>query len=75
MDWKPGTPEQYAMYFHCQTKLVESFRTMFPNDFSFEGNRALIFKVNERVPRHELCVCIEASLTYHLKKAPVAKGR
>lgn len=25
IDWKAKTPEQYAMYFHCKTNLVESF--------------------------------------------------
>ena len=68
IDWKSKTPNQYAMYFHCQTNLIESFRTMFPNDFRFEGNRALIFELSERVPRDALAVCIAASLTYHLKK-------
>ncbi len=54
------------MYFHCQTNLVESFRSMFPNDFVFEGNRALILKVGERFPRDAVSVCIAMSLTYHL---------
>lgn len=40
MDWKAKDPNRYAMYFHCQTNLVESFRSMFPNDFKFDGNRA-----------------------------------
>ncbi|HEY6514436.1 MAG TPA: DUF1801 domain-containing protein [Burkholderiaceae bacterium] len=68
VDWKSKTPGQYAMYFHCQTHLIESFRTMFPNDFKFEGNRALVFELSETVPRDALAVCIAASLTYHLKK-------
>ena len=72
MDWKAKNPNRYAMYFHCQTNLVESFRSMFPNDFKFEGNRALVFEVEERVPLDALSVCIAASLTYHLKSAPRA---
>jgi Domain of unknown function (DU1801) len=67
IDWKPKAPEQYAMYFHCRTGLVESFRAMFPNDFRFEGNRALVFGLDAPVPRDALSVCIAASLTYHLK--------
>lgn len=67
MDWKAKAPEQYAMYFLCTTNLVETFRTMFPNDFRFEGNRALVFGLDERVPMDALSVCIAASLTYHLK--------
>ncbi len=75
MDWKAKNPQQYAMYFHCQTNLVETFRTMFPQDFSFEGNRALIFGVNDRIPQDALSICIAASLTYHsAKKALRAKG-
>lgn len=68
MDWKSKAPNQYAMYFHCQTNLIETFRTMFPNDFKFEGNRALIFEVSERVPEDVLAICIAASLRYHLNK-------
>jgi hypothetical protein len=75
MDWKAKTPNRYAMYFHCQTNLVESFRSMFPNDFRFEGNRALLFAVEERVPLDALSVCIAASLTYHLKTPPRTNAR
>ena len=28
--WKPARPEQYAMFFNCQTTLVDTFRTLFP---------------------------------------------
>jgi hypothetical protein len=68
MDWKKKDPDHYAMYFNCQTNLVETFRTLFPNDFKFEGNRALVFSLEDEVPRDSLAMCIVASLTYHLKK-------
>ena len=70
IDCKAKTPAKYAMYFHCQTGLVDTFRTMFPRDFSFEGNRALVFKLGERVPADALAICIAASLTYHHRKRP-----
>ena len=60
MGWKKKDPDRYAMYFHCQTNLVEMFRTLFPNDFTFEGNRALVFDPGlftgktPRVPRRVL---------------------
>jgi len=75
MDWKAKAPNRYAVYFHCQTNLVESFRAMFPNDFKFEGNRAVVFEVEDRVPLDALGICIAASLTYHLKTSPRAKAR
>ena len=68
MDWKKKDPDHYAMYFHCQTNLVEIFRTMFPHDFKFEGNRALVFSLEDKIPKDSLTMCVAASLTYHLKK-------
>ena len=38
--WKRKNPDQYAMYFNCRTNLIETFRTMFADDFKYEGNRA-----------------------------------
>jgi Domain of unknown function (DU1801) len=63
--WKKANPKQVAMYFHCQTNLIETFRTMFPNEFSFEGNRAIVFDETDDMPSDSLAVCIAASLTYH----------
>lgn len=28
-DWKPKFPEQYCLYFNCNTKLVETFRELY----------------------------------------------
>jgi len=75
MDWKRKNPNHYAMYFHCQTNLVEMFRTMFPHDFEFDGNRALVFELHGKVPQDSLAVCIAACLTYHLNKRNVARGK
>ena len=63
--WKKSAPSQYAMYFHCQTNLVETFRTLFPREFSFEGNRAIVFNESDSVPRDTLAFCVAAALTYH----------
>ena len=54
MDWKARSPQQYAMYFHCQTNLVETFRMMFPRDFKFERNRALAFAIEEKIPKDDV---------------------
>jgi hypothetical protein len=68
IDWKKNKPAQYAMYFHCQTNLVETFRTIFPREFTYEGNRAIVFAADARVPVDALSLCIETALTYHRKK-------
>jgi hypothetical protein len=68
MDWKARAPDHYAMYFHCQTDLVEMARTLFPMDFKFEGKRALVLPLSDTLPTGALEICIAAALTYHLPK-------
>lgn len=64
---KNGTAD-YAMYFHCQTSLVDSFRLMFGDTFKYEGNRAILFDDNDEIPTEALRQCISMALTYHLVK-------
>jgi hypothetical protein len=69
---KKSSASQYAMYFQCQTTLVETFRTLFPRELRFEGNRAIVFEVDEELPMDTLAFCVEAALTYHLRKKAAA---
>jgi hypothetical protein len=66
--WKEKQPERYALYVHCQTNLIDTFRTLFPHDFEFEGNRAIVFELGALLPRDTLSLCIAQALTYHLRK-------
>jgi len=71
MDWKTKNPNQYAMYFQCSTRLVETFRIVYKNIFKFEGNRAILFDLDEKILESELNDCIKATLNYHkVKKLP-----
>lgn len=57
-----------ALFFHCQTPLVEEARMAFPDHFDFEGNRAVILKGD--VPQSDAALrhCIARALTYHRQK-------
>ncbi|MFK7921029.1 MAG: DUF1801 domain-containing protein [Bacteroidia bacterium] len=68
IDWKEAKPEQYAMYFKCTSKLVVSFREVFQDRFNYEGNRAIVFQLEDQVPEEELKACIASALTYHTIK-------
>lgn len=70
LDAIPSRPGDYALYFHCQTTLVGTFRQRFGTLFRYEGNRALLFSVSDRLPRKELRECLTLALTYHLAKRP-----
>jgi hypothetical protein len=65
MDWKPKAPDQYAMYFKCTSRLVETFKTVYGDLFDYEGTRAIVFKQNEKITVQELKQCIKAALRYH----------
>ncbi|WP_425637656.1 DUF1801 domain-containing protein [Algoriphagus yeomjeoni] len=72
MDWKAKNPDQYAMYFKCTSKLVPSFRLAYAEVFDYEGNRAIVFKMDEEIPETELKNCIKTALTYHqVKQLPM----
>lgn len=68
IDQVKSQPGKYAMYFHCQTALVGTFKEMFRDDFNFEGNRSIVFEETDRIPVIELRHCISLALTYHLNK-------
>ncbi|NHZ90529.1 DUF1801 domain-containing protein [Massilia sp. CCM 8733] len=63
--WKKSEPAQYAIYFNCKTTLLDTFRSIFPHDFVFEGNRALVFEQSATPPADALAYCIASALTYH----------
>ena len=68
MDWKAKASGRYALYFNCQTDLIDTFKVLFPNDFVFEGNRALVFRLGEAIPADSVAFCMGAAFTYHLNQ-------
>ncbi len=68
MDWKEKNPEQFALYFKCTSQLVPTFKTIYKDQFQFEGKRAIVFKLNDKIPEAELKHCISLALTYHKVK-------
>jgi len=68
LDALPRKPGGYALYFHCQTSLVENFRKRFGGKFRYEGNRALLFSAVDPIATDNVRECISAALTYHLDK-------
>ena len=65
--WQDAAPDQVRMMFHCQTTLVDDFRTQFP-ELRYDGNRAIVLEANADWDEAALEACAEAALTYHLRK-------
>lgn len=62
---RTGSDHHYAMFFICSTDLIQRFRTLFGETFTYDGNRALLFRSGENRPDNELRECIAMALTYH----------
>lgn len=72
IDWKPKFPEKCFMFFHCQTRLIETFKEIYGDIFEYEGKRAIVLGMDDDIPVQELKHCIYLSLQYHkLKHQPL----
>lgn len=64
-----GRPKSggFAIYAHCQTTIISDFRSLFPHDFIYDGNRGVQFEIGQAVPVEKVRLLIASALTYHLK--------
>ena len=58
--------ERAAIFFNCNTSLVDGFSSDFPDAFDYVGNRALL--VETASDQAVLDICLTRALTYHLAK-------
>ena len=74
INWKESLGERYAIYFKCTIPLVSTFRKLYPTEFKYEKNRAIIFNLDDEIPKEKLSHCIQLALTYHLIKNKLKDG-
>jgi len=68
MDWKLKSPNNYYLFFNCQTKLVDTFRELYREELVFQGNRAIVLSLSEPIPERAIKSCLELALTYQQRK-------
>jgi hypothetical protein len=61
--------ERYALYVHCQTTLVSTFRELYRDALTFGGNRSILMDADRPLPKAALRHCIALALTYHRSRA------
>jgi len=61
--------DDVAMFFHCQTTLVEEFRVTHGDRLRYQGNRALLWTLDEPIPVAVVKACATAALRYHVRRA------
>ncbi len=70
--WKPEFPDKGFIFFHCQTKLIETFKEIYGDIFEYEGKRAIVLDMDKDIPTEALKHCVYLSLQYHkLKHLPL----
>lgn len=64
-----GAPKDggVAVYAHCRTTIISDFRSLFPDEFRYEGNRAVLLSEDGDLRVDALTLLIKSALTYHLK--------
>jgi Domain of unknown function (DU1801) len=75
IDQVKSAANQYAVYFHCQTDLVETFRELYPKELRFGGNRSILLNAQDEIPEAPLRHCVALALTYHLNKRKSARKK
>ena len=68
-------PGGYAMFLHCQTKLIEDLRALYPESFAFLGSRGLVMRVGEPVDQDALRHAISMAFTYRRAARPGSRAR
>ncbi len=68
-DWHETAPDRLSLYVHCQTTLAETMHTLYPDAFTYEGNRALHIALDHPLPEAAIDHCALLTLTYHRKSA------
>jgi hypothetical protein len=74
IDRVKSAADQYAVYFHCQTDLVSTFRELYP-ELTYGGNRSILLDAADELPEDALRHCVGLALTYHLNKRKAARAR
>ncbi|WP_120634089.1 DUF1801 domain-containing protein [Ruegeria sp. EL01] len=57
---------QFALFVHCQSRLMGDFTTAFPGEDRIDGNRAVLFDSPDQIDETRHGWLIARALTYHL---------
>lgn len=68
LGWSDKTPDMCQLFVHCQTDLVGRYRMLFPDEFTYEGNRAVHVPVSGPMADAACQHMAAMALTYHRDK-------
>ncbi len=68
IDAVKSAPGKTAVYFHCQSGLIENFRELYGDALTFGGKRCIVFDNARELPKDMIAHCVALALTHHLRK-------
>lgn len=63
---KKAMPDTYGLFFNCRTSVAQRITDLYPNTFTLDGKRGLLFSVGRKIPAEDVKACISLVLTYRL---------
>ncbi len=57
---------RFALFVHCQSRLMGDFTSAFPDEDQIDGNRAILFDTPDQIDPTRHGWLIARALTYHL---------
>lgn len=61
-------PDFYGLYVNCSTSVISDTKHIYGDIFQYDGNRGLMFKVDDQLPEKEIRHIIDIILCYHINK-------
>tara|TARA_R110002074_G_scaffold342075_1_gene512580 strand:- start:140 stop:544 length:405 start_codon:yes stop_codon:yes gene_type:complete len=58
----------YAIFVNCQTSLISTYRELYGDVLTLEGNRAVVFSARADLPEDVVGHCVALALRYHKRK-------
>ncbi len=68
LGWSAAPEARLTLFVHCQTRLIDIYRSRFPQGFSYDGNRAVHIPLDSPLPEAEIQQMAALALTYHRDK-------
>lgn len=63
---KKAMPDTYGLFFNCRTSIAERITDLYPETFTLDGTRGLLFSAGRELPAEKVKSCISLVLTYRL---------
>jgi len=67
-----SSDDTVSIFFNCKSKIIETVKEVFSDNFDYVDNREIVFSINDELPEDDIKTIVQLGLQYHsLKKLPL----